>query len=275
MPQSVGASTDIDWQELIDQLLLHFCKSRYTARGVPMRQLGSVCACERVCVRFLRLDELSPEELAAEHRSLDLPGPAGAHRRAYLEDLRQHAVWADMPLAALRWVCQELSSTSLRESEDVAQRELVQRLLLVARTRRHEEHGVPMRRLEPGAAAQLLERFLAVEAMPRDGHVEECLRCGLLPLLSSGDRALLLRRLKWALAAQEFPFVELPCCRNRKQLCTLELPDNAGVDDVNTAYKKLALKYHPGKRLSSANENSRAHFQEMAASYEAMTKHCR
>lgn len=199
-------------QELVDRLLLHLCERVFSAQGVPTLYLGSIRACERVAQRYTQLAEMSFADLAQEQQAVGLPAPDSGQREDYIVDMRQHAVWLEMPLAELRRACSEggaLSTTNPLLAEAVARQELVERLVASRRARHYEEHGVPARRLEPAAAAGLLERFARLEAMDIAGLEEECRRCGFPPPPGNLEKKELLKRIKWALSSQELPFVEL------------------------------------------------------------------
>ncbi|CAK0836291.1 unnamed protein product [Prorocentrum cordatum] len=142
------------------ELLSLLAQCEWEALGVPASRLPDAAACRRVLDHFRVLDGHGPEELAGECRRLGVPRQAYA--AALLADLRQCAIWAELPLEELRRECLAYDVAGPVSEADAAG--LIKELKACLGAHRCRARGIPPEVLGLHVATQLLWQVDALQA---------------------------------------------------------------------------------------------------------------
>lgn len=103
--------------ELLERLVMACCAQAWEEKGLPVKRLSSAHAAQQLLERWHKLEECGVEELQGEYQRLALPGSPKVLE--LLVRLRQHALWAALPLSELQRECRQLGADVTSHDEAV------------------------------------------------------------------------------------------------------------------------------------------------------------
>lgn len=101
--------------ELLERLVMACCAQAWENQGLPVKRLGSVKGAQQLLQRWDDLEAFGVEELRSEYQRLELPGTPKVLE--LLVRLRQHALWAALPLSELQRECRQLGADVVSQDE--------------------------------------------------------------------------------------------------------------------------------------------------------------
>lgn len=227
-------------RKLLERLHQSLCSNIYLQRGVDLRSVSSIEAGSKLLCEFDRIEGLGSAALDGECRRLGVPVHASDGIPDLKSRLRKVAGWHAMSSETLSNLCRQLGVRTAGNQPvgDVAgsRERLVKQLIFssFAKTPPQEESK---QRRQPGKeqhSSQQQRQQPREPFQPRRRTIPDAVRTNLR---------------------------------------VLQLSDDASLDDVKRAYKRLALRHHPDKNSQEAKESSAKRFQEVASAYEALVEH--
>lgn len=103
--------------ELLERLVMACCAQAWEDQGLPVKRLSSAHAAQQLLERWRQLDACGVEELRGEYQRLALPGSPKVLE--LLVRLRQHALWAALPLSELQRECRQMGADVTSHDEAV------------------------------------------------------------------------------------------------------------------------------------------------------------
>ena len=117
MQRSLSWRTEAEREklELLERLVMACCAQAWENQGLPVKRLGSVKGAQQLLQRWDDLEAFGVEELRSEYQRLELPGTPKVLE--LLVRLRQHALWAALPLSELQRECRQLGADVVSQDE--------------------------------------------------------------------------------------------------------------------------------------------------------------
>jgi len=231
-------------ENLLDALKLHMFMQKFVLMSMPMNQIRFFEVASRVAREWSRIEVLSDAD--ATRRYVELGLSASSLGLVELrERLKQVAVWIEIPFRELQSECvKNFVSCYMQESGRL---QLVRRL--AAALWPAPMPPPPRPGPSPGAVRP---PFGFGFGFPPNGFT------GQPPPRAPPPRP---------------PPLYRPQPNVAQHFRALELPGNAGFEDVKKAYRKLALKYHPDKNQGEDQVVASAKFRAVAEAYEKLSEH--